>query len=172
MSNPQTQIQVAITWCLLKPHHRNPTTLETLRNHFYQNQPSGDVLHPIVTAVRQLDTLAYPTTVDQLKTYTEQQPILWENAIGLVYGGATKIKPYVFDVPKLHEIRGASALLDSINLIDLPAFFSADRSQNPIDQERFKPCYTAGSDYGDRVRHWLESEHYSALISGLIPELI
>jgi len=32
--------------------------------------------------------------------------------IGLVYGGATKIKGYVFEAPKLPEIRGASALLD------------------------------------------------------------
>ncbi len=172
MTTPQTQIQVAIAWCLIEPHHRTPTTLDTLRNHFYKNQPCGDALHPIVTAVQTLDTLAYPTAIAQLKTYTEQYPILWETAIGLVYGGATKIKPYVFDVPKLHEIRGASALLDSINLIDLPAFFSADRSTNPIDQQRFNPCYLAGSDYGDRVRHWLESNDYGALISALIPELI
>lgn len=35
--------------------------------------------------------------------------------IGLVYGGATKIKGYVFEAPKLPEIRGASALLDWLN---------------------------------------------------------
>lgn len=39
--------------------------------------------------------------------------------IGLVYGGATKIKQYVFEAPKLPEIRGASAILDRINLVDL-----------------------------------------------------
>ncbi len=32
--------------------------------------------------------------------------------LALVYGGATKIKGYVFESPKLPEIRGASALLD------------------------------------------------------------
>src|SRR5207253_1002052 len=40
--------------------------------------------------------------------------------IALVYGGATKIKGYVFEAPKLPEIRGASALLDRINQKDLP----------------------------------------------------
>ncbi len=35
--------------------------------------------------------------------------------IALVYGGATKIKGYVFEAPKLPEIRGASALLDWVN---------------------------------------------------------
>lgn len=35
--------------------------------------------------------------------------------IALVYGGATKIKGYVFEAPRLPEIRGASALLDWVN---------------------------------------------------------
>ncbi len=35
--------------------------------------------------------------------------------VALVYGGATKIKGYVFEAPKLPEIRGASALLDWVN---------------------------------------------------------
>jgi CRISPR-associated protein Cmr2 len=35
--------------------------------------------------------------------------------VSLIYGGATKIKDYVFEAPKLPEIRGASALLDWIN---------------------------------------------------------
>ncbi len=42
--------------------------------------------------------------------------------IALIYGGATKIKGYVFEAPKLPEIRGASALLDWVNeqaLVDL-----------------------------------------------------
>lgn len=37
------------------------------------------------------------------------------NPIALVYGGATKIKGYVFEAPKLPEIRGGSALLDWVN---------------------------------------------------------
>lgn len=39
--------------------------------------------------------------------------------IALVYGGATKIKGYVFEAPKLPEIRGASALLDWVNEVAL-----------------------------------------------------
>jgi CRISPR-associated protein Cmr2 len=85
-----------------------------------------------------------------------------------VYGGATKIKPYVFDVPKLHEIRGASALLDNINLVDLPAFFHADESE----EERFKACRNAETGYCTSVRDWLTKEGYSELKGGLIHELI
>jgi CRISPR-associated protein Cmr2 len=39
--------------------------------------------------------------------------------VTLVYGGATKIKGYVFESARLPEIRGASALLDRINRIDI-----------------------------------------------------
>ncbi len=35
--------------------------------------------------------------------------------VALVYGGATKIKGYVFEAPALPEIRGASALLEWVN---------------------------------------------------------
>jgi CRISPR-associated protein Cmr2 len=43
-----------------------------------------------------------------------------QDQIDLVYGGATKIKGYVFEAAKLPEIRGASALLDWINEVRLP----------------------------------------------------
>lgn len=45
--------------------------------------------------------------------------------IALVMGGATKIKQYVFESAKLPEIRGASGLLDRINLCDIRALFAA-----------------------------------------------
>jgi CRISPR-associated protein Cmr2 len=38
-----------------------------------------------------------------------------EAKVALVYGGATKIKGYVFEAPALPEIRGASALLEWVN---------------------------------------------------------
>lgn len=38
-----------------------------------------------------------------------------QDTVTLVFGGATKIKGYVFEAPRLPEIRGASALLDWIN---------------------------------------------------------
>src|SRR3990172_3542439 len=43
--------------------------------------------------------------------------------IALVAGGATKIKGYVFESARLPEIRGASGLLDRINLTDVPSLF-------------------------------------------------
>jgi len=51
--------------------------------------------------------------------------------IALVMGGATKIKQYVFESAKLPEIRGASSLLDQINLVELPALFSS-QPDDPI----------------------------------------
>jgi CRISPR-associated protein Cmr2 len=180
MTNTSTrsiqEIQVAIAWCLIDANQRNTTTLSALRNHFYEDETCGEVLQAIVTDVRELFNLNYPETIAQLQAYTEQFPILWEKSIGLVYGGATKIKPYVFDVPKLHEIRGASALLDNINLVDLPAFFQADKTPAEAEkkEDRFTPCRNAGSVYCDEVRHWLRepAQGYGALVEALIPELI
>jgi CRISPR-associated protein Cmr2 len=64
----------------------------------------------------------FPETITDLQN---KYPNLWNQPgkIGLVYGGVTKVKQYVFEDAKLPDIRGASALLDRINLVDLPAFF-------------------------------------------------
>jgi CRISPR-associated protein Cmr2 len=171
-NRPTQEIQVAIAWCLLDASQRNATTLSALRNHFYEDEPCGEVLQAIVTAVSTLNTLDYPETIAQLQQHAQNHPLLWEERIGLVYGGATKIKPYVFDVPKLHEIRGASALLDNINLVDLPTFFKADLT----DEARFTACRNSGaqngSDYCESVRQWLTDEGYGELENTLIPELI
>lgn len=45
--------------------------------------------------------------------------------VALVYGGATKIKGYVFEAPALPEVRGASALLEWVNVHHLPAIWHA-----------------------------------------------
>jgi CRISPR-associated protein Cmr2 len=50
-------------------------------------------------------------------------PLAAAPLVDLVYGGATRIKQYVFESARLPEIRGASALLDHINRLDLPAFW-------------------------------------------------
>ena len=55
----------------------------------------------------------------RLAELSEQLP-----PIALLMGGATKIKQYVFESVKLPEIRGASCLLDRINLQDVRALFS------------------------------------------------
>lgn len=39
--------------------------------------------------------------------------------VALVFGGATKIKDYVFESARLPEIRGASGLLDRVNTVDV-----------------------------------------------------
>ena len=54
--------------------------------------------------------------------------------IGLVLGGATKIKGYFLESAKLPEIRGASALLDRINLEDVPVLFG----RKIQDEKRFQ----------------------------------
>ncbi|QZZ23509.1 type III-B CRISPR-associated protein Cas10/Cmr2 [Leptothermofonsia sichuanensis E412] len=117
-----------------------------------------------VENARQLNQLDYPKTLTDLKAYTETYPQLWQSQIGLVYGGATKIKQYVFEAAKLPDIRGASALLDRINLVDLPAFFQAEQSS------RFQQCRNE-PEYCSEVRAWLEQD-FPGLSQALIPELI
>ncbi|WP_218082218.1 hypothetical protein [Anthocerotibacter panamensis] len=118
----------------------------------------------LVEQVQQLQTIdQFPAQLADLKT---QYPALWEQntPIGLVYGGATKIKGYVFESAKLQDIRGASALLDRINLTDLPAFFG--ETKNVLSQD---DC--------DQVRVWLD-QHFPGregapkLSDALIPELV
>jgi CRISPR-associated protein Cmr2 len=164
------EILLGVTWCLAYApgSSNNQATLQALRQHFYHDQPCRDDLAEIVAAVRSLSGLTHPKTLPELQQYIADHPTLWQNKIGVVYGGATKIKPYVFDVPKLHEIRGASALLDNINLVDLPAFFHADNSA----EKRFKACRSAEVNYCESVRTWLIEEGYGELREGLIHELI
>ncbi|MGR3277624.1 type III-B CRISPR-associated protein Cas10/Cmr2 [Acaryochloris marina NIES-2412] len=97
---------------------------------------------------------------------------LWEAKIGLVYGGATKIKQYVFESADLQEIRGASALLDRINLIDLPAFFQGETSDHfPECQKAKIYCEKLRSDHEKPGSGWLET-HFPNLVGALTPEMI
>jgi CRISPR-associated protein Cmr2 len=108
------------------------------------------------------DTL---NTTAALEALAQTHPALWDNKIGLVYGGATKIKQYVFESTDLQEIRGASALLDRLNLVDLPAFFGAQASS------RFSQCQQATS-YCQQVQDvWLQA-HFPRLVGALTPEMI
>ena len=65
-------------------------------------------------------------------------PLNQKKQIGLVLGGATKIKGYFLESAKLPEIRGASALLDRINLEDVPALFGRKNPNDPQRAERFR----------------------------------
>lgn len=69
--------------------------------------------------------------------------------IGLVLGGATKIKGYFMESAKLPEIRGASSLLDRINLEDVPALFGRKDTQ---DKQRYKEIREI---FGQRTGHTL-----------------
>ena len=70
--------------------------------------------------------------------------------IGLVLGGATKIKGYFLESAKLPEIRGASALLDRINLEDVPALFG----RKIQDEKRFQRIRES---FKQRTRHKLSA---------------
>ena len=70
--------------------------------------------------------------------------------IGLVLGGATKIKGYFLESARLPEIRGASALLDRINLEDVPALFGRE-THDPKRSERVR------KDFCDRTGHTLSA---------------
>jgi CRISPR-associated protein Cmr2 len=73
-----------------------------------------------------------------------RHPLAGDLRIDLVYGGATKIKQYVFESARLPEIRGASALLDHINRLDLPALwgleplFSTQGEPTPAQLRRYR----------------------------------
>jgi CRISPR-associated protein Cmr2 len=66
------------------------------------------------------------TASEHLQHIQEKAQLLGDPRIALIMGGATKIKQYVFESAKLPEIRGASALLDRINLRDIPALFARE----------------------------------------------
>lgn len=169
-----TDIEIGIAWCLAWGDNPQPRFDLPVLNQMRQALQTGttvpDVnkdgvsLRSLVGQVQQLDQLEFP---DKLETLRDTFPELWNQTteIGLVYGGATKIKGYVFEAAKLPDIRGASALLDRINLIDLPAFFGKELESNTF------------VSYVQNVREWL-NEHFPNngngvnLTEALIPELI
>ena len=165
-------ISIAIAWCLAWGNERQPqfdiTVLQQMREALRNGGEVPEAVSSLVDAVRELEKLDqpenFPKTLDALKQLTEKNAILWESKIGLVYGGATKIKQYVFEETKLPDIRGASGLLDRINLVDLPAFF------NVIPKS---PRQNYNIQYG-KIRKWLNHNFPNKpnLTDVLIPELI
>ena len=81
----------------------------------------------------------------------ESHPLNRGIKIGLVYGGATKIKGYFMESAKLPEIRGASALLDRINLEDVPALFGHKIEQ---DSKRYEDIR---KEFCERTGHALNA---------------
>ena len=163
----RTRTITAFAWCLAwsKKHviiQDELSALNKMRQLIAEREENNSSLEvlpdEIQTSVRLAEKLYgigendKPQTLSELeKEYSE----LWqeEAPIGLIFGGATKIKQYVFEAAKLHEIRGASALLDRINLDDIPGFFGQGGSAK-------------------YMRKWLRDNGFADLIPALIPELI
>ena len=152
--NCQFNEKIALAWCLAWGDSREPnlsmTILQQMRSAIAENTEVPAATIEIIEQVSQLLNLEFP---ENLLSLRDTYPGLWnqQTPIGLVYGGATKIKGYVFESANLQEIRGASAILDRINLIDLPAFFCQEKSSE--------------------VSQWLDRE-FPGLKEALIPELI
>ena len=127
-------VSIAIAWCLAWGNERQPqfdvTVLQQMCDGLRNGEEVPAEVTEILQQVEELNNLQFPETLEDLQQPTEKHSILWKSKVGLVYGGVTKVKQYVFEASKLSDIRGASALLDRINLIDLPAFFGCDKSSN------------------------------------------
>ena len=166
-------VNIAIAWCLAWGNERKPqfdvTVLQKMCDGLRNGGEVPVEVTEIVNQVKKLqgiDEKDFPQTLGELKTkYAD----LWNQTtkIGLVYGGVTKVKPYVFESSKIQEVRGASALLDRINLVDLPAFFGCDKSSN------YEQCQKA-REYCQKIREeWLDnSDNFPELSAALIPELV
>ena len=164
-------LNTAIAWCLAWGDGFQPQvdikTLHQMRTAMAVQGQIPEAVRSYVEQAQTLDKLPYPKTLDKLKALANENPKLWDSTIGLVYGGATKIKQYVFEAAKLQDIRGASALLDRINLVDLPAFFHGE------DSDRFPQCQRS-QEYCRQVRARDLGAPDGAidLAQALIPELI
>ncbi|WP_339376874.1 hypothetical protein [Nostoc sp. 106C] len=133
MNDSHKRIITAIAWCLAwgdkeKLDADELSQLQQMRQALsnQENAPVPAEVNSFVEQAQLLQTLKFPETLAELQDLPTTYPTLWDAKIGLVYGGATKIKQYVFEAAKLPDIRGASALLDRINLVDLPAFFGGE----------------------------------------------
>lgn len=172
-SSPSAQtlkdpLYVGLAWCLAWGPNNQPSNLpalQKLRKKLLKSKPVPNFSAECLTAVSQLQSIPdsyFPDTLAQLQ---QDYPTLWDfpHSVGLVYGGATKIKQYVFESGKLQDIRGASALLDRINLVDLPAFFQ-------VNSDKQSPQYKKEQSYG--VEQWLTDSGFAELAEALIPQLI
>ncbi|MEG4518117.1 type III-B CRISPR-associated protein Cas10/Cmr2 [Microcoleus sp. AT9b-C3] len=181
MESCWSAIAIGIAWCLAWGEGREPlfdlSVLQEMRRALNSGEEVPEDVREIVERVRELQAIPqdyFPETITELK---DKYQDLWkeETKIGLVYGGATKIKQYVFESAKLPDIRGASALLDQINLIDLPAFFGREPTLCDIYPDS-PDCQEARNWY-QQVRQWLdtcslENANHPKFSEVLIPELI
>ncbi|MGF1936999.1 MAG: type III-B CRISPR-associated protein Cas10/Cmr2 [Nostoc sp. ChiQUE02] len=160
-NDSRTRTITALAWCLAwgKKHNLNQDELSALHQMRQALQKGQDVPEStgyVVQQAQRLYDIPKDYTPKKLNELNEKEDYLklWKDKtrIGLVYGGATKIKQYVFEAAKLPDIRGTSALLDRINLVDLPAFFGKGQRSKSIEE-------------------WLDN-NFPNLRQALIPELI
>ncbi|GAX45306.1 hypothetical protein NIES4075_63270 [Tolypothrix sp. NIES-4075] len=167
-NDSRTRTITALAWCLAwgEKHNLNQDELSALhkmrqaldrQNNKGDNQDVPKSMESFVAQAQQLYNIPEKYTPKTLEELEKNYPDLWKQktSIGLVFGGATKIKQYVFEAAKLNDIRGASALLDRINLYDIPAFFRQGVRSH---------C--------NRIRQWLIDNGFEGLTQALIPELI
>ncbi|MEH1945155.1 MAG: type III-B CRISPR-associated protein Cas10/Cmr2 [Nostoc sp.] len=170
-------VSIAIAWCLAWGNERQPqfdiTVLQQMRDALNQNKAKEvpEAVKAIVQQVEEWQNIQddyFPVTLDELK---HQYSNLWNQTtqIGLVYGGVTKVKNYVFESSKIQEVRGASGLLDRINIIDLPAFFN--KTYQTDSKKEDKNRYNIQCN---EVKQWLNDNFHQDfnLSEVLIPELI
>jgi CRISPR-associated protein Cmr2 len=147
----------AIAWCLAWGNDADPkhdlSALRQFRNDLDNGRSVHSSLAPYLEQARRLQDLEKSEHLDTLEALKAEYEMLWQEPtqIGLVFGGATKIKQYVFETRNLQDIRGASALLDRINLKDLRSLFDP-----AIDST---------------VQPWFQAV-YPELSQTLIPELV
>ncbi len=117
-------------------------------------ESDGDVCAQIVHAAKTVASEHSPVdarasfSTHQLKQYTA----LKVRQVGLVSGGATKIKGYVFESAKLPEIRGASTLLDRINIEYLPALLGRKSLEDPKRSEDIQKNFRKRSGHSLSAR--------------------
>lgn len=174
-----SSITTAIAWCLAWGDQRQPqfdlSVLQQMRQALNDgvDKDLPEEVRLLVEEVKQLQAIPKDYFPEKISELQDKYLDLWKQTtrIGLVYGGATKIKQYVFEATKLPDIRGASGLLDQVNLIDLPAFFAQEPPQ--CKENPNAPSGQKARKYYEEVRDWLNEEsNFPNLSVTLIPELI
>jgi CRISPR-associated protein Cmr2 len=132
---------VAIAYCLAYDHLGRAPNRDTLHRLQGGVEPRSDEERWLAQTLALAQNLVQlPPAAEEAEEHLrhlrhiQDQAIHIERAqIALLMGGATKIKQYVFESAKLPEIRGASALLDRINQVDIPALFNVRYTDEPDD---------------------------------------
>ena len=190
MSNLSSRFSTstAITWCLAwgtdtEPQY--PDKIDRWREVLQNGQTPIDEIWQQAQA--QAEVLTQRLTVENgtpslsdIADLETQYPVLGDRTIGLIYGGVTKVKSYVFESVDLQEIRGASALLDRINLVDLPALFHAETyylpesEPNPYSLCKEAPAYCkqVRIDTFSPLSLPSDAEDAASISKALIPELV